>query len=136
MKLIINSVSVLLLICLCACSTSTHYTAHHGYHGRHSHSGVSVGVSGHSHGGSGAVLGALIVGGVIGHLLTRPAEDEQQHTQGANAAQPKTKSVKAHADTEETQRFYQRGEDGVCYFMQRQGDEIVIISEVPDYSCP
>lgn len=137
------------LLFLTACSS--HYSAghRHGY-GHHSHGGhVSVGVHGGHHGRGGAVIGALIVGGVIGHLLTEAAQNEET---GSTGQQPKgntenaqdelvngyplkpQQKIKAELNEEQSQ-FYQLGEDGNCYLMKKVEQSVEVISAVPKYSC-
>jgi len=120
---------------------SSHYSAHSGY-GRHGH--VSVGVHGHGHGG-GEVLGALIVGGIIGHVLTEAAQEEKQEKVY------RTTSIEAEDDSDavvngytieqkkeirpEQRKWYQLGKDGNCYLMELVDGEAQIVSMVPQYSC-
>lgn len=140
----------LLLISAC----STHYAAsgHHGYgHGR-GHGQVSVGVHGRSHGHAGAVVGALVVGAVVGHLLTDAANKKQRSGQVSSStssrdhvASPEDELVNGYPIRKqqtqvlekniEQNKFYQLGKDGNCYLMENKGEEVIIISMVPAYSC-
>ena len=133
------------LIFITACSS--HYSAHHGgYHGHRGH--VSVGVHGHGHGRGANVVGALVVGGIIGHLLTEASHDKHE---SRRAAVPETSSgtsddelvngYSLEEDTykpevnEEQNRYYQLGQDGNCYLMEDKGDESKIVTMVPKFSC-
>lgn len=129
------------LVFISACST--HYSAS-SHHYRHSHSHVSVGVHGHYHGG-GRVLGALIVGGIIGHMLTEAAHHEEE-SQQRQVVPPLSSDEdelvngypleqKATPVSAEQQRFYQLGDDDRCYLMEEADGEPKIIAMVPRYSC-
>lgn len=122
-----------LLLILSGCSTHYAVDGHHGSH-------VSVGVHGHGH-GNGA-LGALIVGGVIGHVLTEAAHDQAERlesSKGGAGATPEVindeaSSLKPEVNPEQS-RYYQSGQDGHCYLMEKKDGEVVIVSMVPRFSC-
>jgi hypothetical protein len=157
MKLYASLVIVPLLLVTTACSS--HYSAsshahargHNSHHDRHSHSRhhsshVSIGVNSHHRGGK--LLGALIVGGLIGHAITEASHDHDEHhsahnskqLQGSNETDElvngyKVKSeVKAEKQAEQN-RYYELGDDGNCYLMQKKNSSSDIIAAVPSYSC-
>ena len=137
MKLSLSLILAPLIIFLTACSTHYSASSHHGHH-RHGH--VSVGVHGH-HGG-GEVLGALIVGGIIGHMLTEASqEEERRHTTVIESEIDDSDevvngySIGADDVPEESRKWYQRGKDGNCYLMETVDGEAEIVSMVPKYSC-
>ena len=129
-----------LLVLTTACSTHYSASSHHGYHG-HRHGGVSVGVSGHGHGG-GELLGALIVGGIIGHALTEAAEEERTYRRTVIETNDDSDEVangypvsKSKPLAVEQSKSYQLGQDGNCYLMESVDGEAQIVSMVPGYSC-
>lgn len=140
MKMPITVLVAPLLLTLTACSS--HYSAHSGHHrGHHGH----ISVHGGHHGGA-AVVGALIVGGVIGHILTEEANQKKQDSQiilqnkssqdelvNGYPISPKTQQ-QAEKNSEQN-RFYQLGQDGNCYLMEKTDDKVQIVSLVPKYSC-
>lgn len=123
-----------LLVFISACST--HYSVGHG-HGYHHRNHVSV--SGHSHGRGAGVVGALIVGGLIGHAISEAnkedesirvrskAEDELENGYPINPS-------KINTDAEKN-RFYQQGKDGNCYLMENKAESVEVIAAVPKYIC-
>jgi len=131
----------LTLTLLLGCSSRAGYYAH-----PHHHSHVSVNVHGHAHSSSAAaVVGALIIGGVIGHAL---AEAEQQQAMPAdNVDSPYPSQTNSDAvvngyplEPQESPRrigeiWYQQGQDGHCYLLQatEQGEDVVMM--VPDKRC-
>ena len=138
-----------LVIFLTACST--HYSAS-GHSHRHHSSHVSVGYHGH---GGGKVLGALVVGGIIGHILTEAAhEDEVTHSprtidddhyyedddvdevvNGYSVEPGGQGASRMPEQNNDVEKWYQRGQDGKCYLMKAEGDKDQIVSAVPDYAC-
>jgi len=78
------SVTLLLApILMFTIACSPHYSvSNHGH--RHHRSHVSVGVHGNVHSDAGSVIGALIVGGVIGHILTEEANSEEGKAQATS----------------------------------------------------
>jgi len=145
MKIHPSLIVVPALLFTTACST--HYSVS-GHSHRHHRSHVSVGVHGHGHGHGGNVLGALIIGGIVGHALTaasQEAEEERkleernsslhQMENGYTIEENKTsEGVKPEKNSEQN-RFYQLGQDGKCYLMEKKGDAVEIISAVPKFSC-
>lgn len=117
----ITLLTSLLLLSGCAGHYST--SSHHGSYGYSNHIGVGI----HTHGRGNQVLGALVVGGVIGHLLTK----------SANANKTKKSSTNKHNKTIDEQRlFYQLGEDGHCYLMEiDENEQVNVVAQAPDYSC-
>ncbi|MDH5433601.1 MAG: hypothetical protein OEY19_06615 [Gammaproteobacteria bacterium] len=95
---------------------------------------VGVGVHGEVRGGKN-VVGALIVGGLIGHALTEAAheneEKEKQQAQQKSGSQNNTSANR----TPEQSRFYQMGEDGNCYLVESVDGGLKVISQVPKYTC-
>ncbi len=144
MKILNTALVAPLLLLITACSS--HYSAHGGHHrGHHHRSHVSVGVHSGHHGGA-AVLGALIVGGVIGHILTEEAHqnevDKQMNRQKTssqdelvNGYSISPKSQQKPEKNKEQDRFYQLGQDGNCYLMENKAESTQIVSLVPKYSC-
>ncbi len=129
---------ILLLITAC----SSHYSVSSHSH-RHHRSHVSVGVHGH---GGGEVLGALIVGGIIGHALSEASENKSHDHNSVNDDELVNGYTVDKADNQnsnqvlpeknaEQNRFYQLGQDGNCYLMEKEGDEVNIVSAVPQFSC-
>ncbi|WP_444997210.1 hypothetical protein [Aliikangiella sp. IMCC44359] len=140
MKFAYSLLVVPLVITLSACSTHYRASSHHGYkHHRHGH--VSVGVHGHHHGRGGSILGALVVGGVIGHLLTEahkkdahaehvvvPSDEDDELVNGYTINDENELS-------EEQKRWYQLGKNGKCYLMETINGKTDIISLVPINMC-
>ena len=143
MKHISSFLALPIAIILIGCST--HYAvSDHGH--RHHRSHVSVGVHGHSHGHGGEVLGALIVGGLIGHALSEANEQsEREKAQSRNAGDDdelvngypisgKSNGVQPEKNSEQ-KRFYQLGQDGNCYLMEQKQNTVEIVAAVPKFSC-
>lgn len=136
MKIPFSILVVPVLVFISACST--HYSAS-SHHHRHGH--VSVGVHGHHHGKGATVLGALIVGGIIGHMLTEAAHEGERH-QVAPPLSEDDELVNGYPIEETTkaipleqQRYYQIGEDGLCYLMEDLDGDSKVVAMVPKYSC-
>lgn len=135
MKKVISLVLTPFLLLITACST--HYSASTGgYYRGHNH--VSVGVSGHH--SSGNVLGALIVGGIIGHLITEAAEGSEREDviiqdDSLDDELVNGYSIDESEAYEQQSKWYQLGQDGHCYLMEMVDGVQEVISVVPDYSC-
>ena len=145
MKHLSSILALPIAIFLAGCST--HYSvSDHGH--RHHRSHVSVGVHGHSHGRGGEVLGALIIGGIIGHALSEANEqDEREKVRGRNSADNdelvngyplkntrKSGGVQPEKNSEQN-RSYQLGQDGNCYLMEQKDKDVEIVAAVPKFSC-
>jgi hypothetical protein len=139
-------------IILLTTACSSHYAvSNHGHGHGHRSNHVSVGVHGSSHGNAGSVLGALIVGGVIGHILTEEANNDDKHSENnqrqvnkrmssedelVNGYPIESKSTSKLEKNDEQNRFYQLGKDGKCYLMEKARNGTVdIVSMVPEFSC-
>lgn len=120
MKFAVTSLFAALILLLSSCaghySASSHYNSRYGYS---NHVGVGI----HTHGRGSQVLGALAVGGLIGHLLTKSAENKKREVANRTRVY------------DEQNRFYQLGEDGNCYLMGRDGDQVNIITKVSKSFC-
>jgi len=145
MKIPVSIIVAPIILLTSACSTHYAVSNHHGHHRSHNNH-VSVGVHGNHHGGN--VVGALVVGGIIGHLLTEDANSRSNETtriQSVDDNEPLVNGypisgkviasgAKAEKNSEQN-RFYQFGEDGNCYLVEKDNGKINIISLVPKYSC-
>lgn len=135
MKKILSLIFTPCLLLITACST--HYSVSSGGYYR-GHNRVSVGVSGHN---SGNVLGALIVGGVIGHLLTESANEAETEEILVETESLDDELVNGYSLDESTvihdqqRKWYQLGKDGRCYLMENVEGVSEVVSVVPDYSC-
>ncbi len=136
-------VPVLLFITAC----SSHHRMGHGH--RHYRSHVSVGVHSGHHMSGGDVVGALIVGGIIGHILTEAAHDDEPHSNHVHTTQKVTTMTVTTSEDElvngyeipknqETNQWYEAGENGECYLMKKSQNvgKVKVISTVPHYMCP
>lgn len=140
MKIMPSIFAVIVLLFTTACST--HYSVH-GHSHPHHRGNVTVGVHGHSHGRAGAVLGALVVGGVIGHMISEASDDDepQRRVVVEKEYSDDTESVvngyeiDSHQTAPLDSRWYQRGKDGKCYLMESVDGTSQVVSLVPDYSC-
>lgn len=146
MKINPSLIAVPVLFFTTACST--HYSVS-GHSHRHHRSHVSVGVHGHSHGSAGNVLGALIIGGLIGHALTEASHEKEEEKRlgriressadslenGYSIKQSETSHEVKPEKNSEQNRFYQLGQDGKCYLMEKKGESVEIVSAVPPFSC-
>lgn len=74
------------------------------------------------------VLGALILGGLIGHVLTKEAKPSTKTQTAPRQAKLNRKKV-------DPNQYYQSGNDGNCYLMKKNGQTVSIISMVPKHSC-
>ena len=137
-----------LIIFLSACSG--HYAADsHGYYqgghyGGH-HGSVSVGL--HGHGKGAALVGALIVGGIIGHALTEASQREADAQRSSQTNTATTQIVNGYSldpaqgsesqvEIREVSRgWYQLGQDGYCYLITEKDGQTEIISAVPAKKC-
>lgn len=127
MTILIKGLIISTVLLTSACTTR--YSANHPGH----HSNVSVGVHGDIR--TSSAVGALIVGGLIGHLISEAAhQNEAQGTTRVNQSPQSVSPVKAETNSEQN-RFYQLGQDGNCYLMEKSGDSVKVISAVPKYSC-
>lgn len=90
------------------------------------------------------VLGALVVGGVIGHMIAESSDDKQGERRTVVRSEPTddTDSVaNGYEISGQTKpkpvesRWYQVGQDGKCYLMESINGEGQVVSVVPDYSC-
>jgi hypothetical protein len=148
MKFTVSLLVAPILVFTTACSSHYSVSNHgHGHHRNH----VSVGVHGSSHGNAGGVIGALIVGGVIGHLLTEEANHENATSKSNKSVINKQLTAEDELvngytleqkispkleKNEEQNRFYKLGKDGKCYLMENANNgEVDIVSMVPEYSC-
>jgi len=134
-----------LLMSLIGCSTRV--STHHGY-GHHGH--VSLGVHGSK--SDGAVVGALIVGGIIGSILTDAKNKEEaamnQKVQADNSSQS-SELVGGYSIQQDNQvdygntaatrevntQWYQVGKDGNCYLMGIDKGVTDVISAVSSKLC-
>lgn len=128
------------IIMLSACSSHYSASSHHGYN-NHRHGHVSVGINGHHRGRAGNLLGALVVGGVIGHLLTEASKKENSEVVHS------TSSINNDNDellngyplddelADEQKQWYQLGKDGNCYLMTSINGNADIVSLVPKNMC-
>ncbi|TQV87716.1 hypothetical protein [Aliikangiella coralliicola] len=135
------------LIFITACSTHYSASSHHGYH--HGHRGhVSVGVHGHGHSRASDVVGALVVGGIIGHLLTEASHDDEPVQRVVTTTSHSTSDeelVNGYSVGDEDgylpevnseqDRYYQVGQDGNCYLMEDKDGKDKIVTMVPKFSC-
>ena len=146
MKNLMSLLLVPILIATTGCATSV--STSHGY-GHHNH--VSVGSSGRGNGA--AVVGALIVGGIIGSIVKENEHKEQEEAnemakQRANATaelQKNSHRVKTHDENIEYRetlsskqsemQWYQLGKDENCYLMSVSSGITNIISAVPIQKC-
>ncbi|MET1254559.1 hypothetical protein [Aliikangiella maris] len=155
MKFAYSLIAVPIIIFLSACSSHYSVSSHHGYHGhRHGHGHVSVHSRHHVRGSD--VLGALIVGGVIGHVLTEASHQREQHSSSHNSPPHNSSSHytriesmpddddrydddNSHSPTDELsdeyRRWYQSGKDGKCYLMEKINGKSEIVSLVPLNMC-
>jgi hypothetical protein len=138
------------LLFLTACSS--HYRASSHHHRHHNH--VSLGV--HSHSNSGKVLGALLIGGLIGHALSEAAHDHDEPVPAGRVSKTVTTTTVTTTDDElsngyslksqpnramllpEQKKWYQLGDDGHCYLMQTDTDSTAdakVVSAVPKSMC-
>lgn len=148
-------VPALLLTSGCSTYVSNGYDYGYGHHRSH----VSVGVHGHSSGA--AVLGALIVGGIVGSIITDAKNKEEAKQHGTNdEGLGKTSSQKDTQDelvngysvdnsqpmesqeyqaavqsNESKIQWYQYGKDGNCYLMGIEKGVTDVISAVPANQC-
>ena len=137
MKFTYSFLAVPIVLMLSACSSHYSASSHHGYnHHRHGH--VSVGFHGH-HGRGANVLGALVVGGVIGHILTEASRQESQTVHSAPSTDDDELlngySIDDNELTGEQKRWYQISKDGNCYLMDSVSGSLNIVSLVPDNMC-
>jgi len=155
MKAKISYLLAPLLVLSTGCSTRV--STHHGY-GHHGH--VSVGVHGNKSGA--AVVGALIVGGIIGSIITESKHEKEKQALANNSNQRKSESTggsselvdgydiednsisedheKDNYDAQLTKResqvqWYQAGKDGNCYLMGIDKGVTDVISAVPASRC-
>lgn len=140
MKISVSLLFAPILMLTTACSS--HYSASsYGHHRGH----VSVSLHGGHHSSSGDVLAALIVGGVIGHLLTEEAHKDNVSSQTVKQSRDdellngyplSSKATIQIEKNSEQNRFYQSGKDKNCYLMERNDEgAVVIVAMVPKFSC-
>jgi len=150
-----------LLVPLLALSTgcSTHVSSVHDYdYGHRGH--VSVGVHGSK--SDAAVVGALIVGGIIGSLINESKHEREKQALANNSNQRKSEPASSSSElvdgysidydsidkVEETDdyntkltkgesqvQWYQYGKDGNCYLMGIDKGVTDVISAVPANRC-
>ena len=142
MKLPVSLFVVPILIFTTACSSHYSVSSHH--HARH-HGHVSVGVHSHSRGDGAKVLGALIVGGLIGHALSEANKEEERVQRRVVTSDKQTDemvngypidSLQVQPEkNEEQNRYYQIGQDGNCYLMESKKRKEQIVAAVPKFSC-
>jgi hypothetical protein len=157
MKLSLSFIIAPLLILLMGCSTRISH--HHGYdygHGGHNH--VSVGVRSGKSGA--AVIGALVVGGIIGSIIA-DSEHEKQHAREQALSSDEHDVVESDSDISEAHetattqaqqqtmdeynqqqakqqskiQWYQLGKDGLCYLMGIEQGVTNVISTAESNSC-
>jgi len=128
-------VPILLLITGCSSHGSSGYGYGYGHRGH-----VSVGVNGHSTGA--AVVGALIVGGVIGAIIADSKNQQaKQQVKQANilqnqsGTQNETEYQAALSNTQSDIQWYQYGKDGKCYLMGVDKGVTDVVSAVPKKKC-
>ncbi|MGX5202856.1 hypothetical protein [Aliikangiella sp. IMCC44632] len=140
---------VLLLLTAC----SSHYRASSHHHHRH-HSHLSVGVHGHSN--AGKVLGALLIGGLIGHAISEAGHEHDEPEPVKSITQKVTTTTTTTSEDEltngytlpsrsqsiklspEQKKWYQQGDDGNCYLMQTDTNsraDAQVVSAVPKSMC-
>ena len=149
MKLKISYLLVPLLILTTGCST--HISSIHDYdYGHRGH--VSVGVHGSKSGA--AVVGALIVGGIIGSVINESKHQKEKRALANNPSQGKNEATSTsselvdgyaiddgdYSDSEITEQgsqvqWYQAGKDGNCYLMGIDKGVTDVISAVPASRC-
>ncbi len=147
MKIPFSILLVPVLLLTSACSTHYSASSHHRY--GHGSGHVSVGGHGSHHSRGGELLGALIIGGIVGHLLTEASEQESARDVGVSRRNqvstaddallngyPITQKPGVSVErSSEQARFYQIGKDGNCYLMEEKQSGVEVISMVPDFSC-
>ena len=158
MKISPSLLIIPLLILTTGCSS--HVSSGYGYDYGH-HGNVSVGVHGHNSGA--AVVGALIVGGIIGTIIA-DSKNEQAKSQSQQANNSQNQSgthdelvngysieslekevEKSKNDSKEYQsaiasnqskvQWYQYGKDGNCYLMGVDKGVTDVVSAVPSKKC-
>jgi len=128
-----------LFMLITACS-SHHSVSSHARFDNH----VSVGVHGHAR--TSGVVGALIIGGVIGHLLTEEANNRDPNPVISQKVSSQDELVNGYPISEqqsiqaekndEQNKYYKLGKDGNCYLMEQiEGGESSVISQVAIFSC-
>ncbi len=150
MKLSPSVLIVPLLVLITGCSS--HVSSGYGY-GHHGH----VSISGHGHGSGAAVVGALIVGGIIGTIIA-DSKNQQANRQAeqANNSQvqtgtqdelvngyaidnsqndSETEYQTALAENQTNVQWYQYGKDGNCYLMGVDKGVTDVVSAVPKKKC-
>jgi len=147
----VSKLVLILPFALVLSACAGHYRGHGGGYGAgYGHGNVSIGVHGDLHSNAAAVVGALAVGAIVGHALTAAANQEK----GAGTSSAPMQSDKATDElvngysigkndkssakplkNKEQARFYQKGQDGNCYLMEKKGEQVNVISMVPSFSC-
>lgn len=153
-----------LIILLTGCSTrvSTHHRHHNHEYRHHNHNHVSVGVHGRASGAG--VLGALIVGGIIGSIIhdqqhqhdedLEPQTDAEELENGYALDEEPVDHDKQVANTIESPNdiadkefqqakqqqsknveWHQVGKDGKCYLMRVSNGVTDVVAAVPDTNC-
>ena len=149
MKLKLSFLIFPLLLLSTGCST--HLSTNNGYGHGHRSSHISVGT--HSRGNGAAVVGALIIGGIIGSIVNENEHKEQEAAnemakQRAEAtSQLKNDSFRQQIQKENIEyretlssknsemQWYQLGKDENCYLMSVNSGVTNIISAVPNGKC-
>ena len=88
----IYNLPVLLVPLMLSSSCASHHSGHHrsGHHGHYPPVSGHVSIHSGHHGDGGVILGALILGGLIGHVITE-ASHEQDAAHEAKKTQEKRK---------------------------------------------
>ena len=158
MKILLSTLIVSLLILTTGCSS--HVSSGYGYdYGHHGH----ISVSGHGHNSGAAVVGALIVGGIIGTIIADSKNEQAKQQalqvsssrdqsgtqeelvngysidnsrhQAKSSDDDKTEYQTALANNQSDVRWYQYGKDGNCYLMGVDKGVTDVVSAVPNKKC-
>jgi hypothetical protein len=146
MKYLTSLLVVLFLMITTGCATSV--STSHGY-GHHNH--ISVGTHGRSNGA--VVVGALIVGGIIGSIVKENEHKKQEQAKNMAVQRAKaTAELRSVSTRQKTQiesieyretlssrksemQWVQLGKDNNCYLMSVNNGVTNIVSAIPIQKC-